>query len=51
MKKNINYLEPMINFTEEYQTKEKAIYSSALYLEMKNINNNNFLYTKKRKNV
>lgn len=51
MKKNINYLEPMINFTEEYQTKEKAIYSSALYLEMKNINNNNFLYNKKRKNV
>ena len=50
MKKNINYLEPMINFTEEYQTKEKAIYSSELYLEMKNINNN-FLYTKKRKNV
>ena len=50
MKKNINYLEPMINFTEDYQTKEKAIYSSELYLEMKNINNN-FLYTKKRKNV
>ena len=47
---NINYLEPMINFTEEYQAKEKAIYSSELYLEMKNINNN-FLYTKKRKNV
>ena len=50
MKKNINYLEPMINFTEEYQAKEKAIYSSELYLEMKNINNNS-LYTKKRKNV
>ena len=48
--KNINYLEPMINFTEEYQAKEKAIYSSELYLEMKNINNN-LLYTKKRKNV
>lgn len=51
MKKNINYLEPILNFTEEYQIKEKATYSNDLYLETKNINNSKALYTKKRKNV
>ena len=46
MQKNIDYLEPVINFTEEYRAKEKITIQTKPYQ-----NTNNNIYIKKRKNV